>query len=436
MPSSTDGNHSHISPVSSNFSIAITGGGIGGLSAALALAAYNPTLRANNVAVYEQASTYGEIGAGVAIGIQAARALQKLGVWEAADSISGHRSNVHRSNRRWDNDDLVVDAPAANSDGDIRQLWVHRAEFLEVLHNEIKKKGYAKLETNKKVVKIEDCDSTVRIIFADGTTALANLVIACDGIHSTVRSQFTIDRPVYSGRIAFRGLVPMSAIASNWPYSSWTLSWLAPNKHFLVFPISQNRLLNVVAFVAKKESELGGLKESWKASAPRSQLEKEYAGWNNTVQRIIQAIPLNISEWKINDRELLSEWCYMGGKVVLSGDAAHAMVPQQGSGAGLSIEDANVLGLAIRDYLANPEVGLSAYTSLYQETRLPRAQKAQVTSRQAAEVYDMQGSDFEGLSFEECLLVVKEKVSNRMAWVWNSNLEADYAAAKARTNLP
>ena len=107
-----------------------------------------------------------------------------------------------------------------------------------------------------------------------------------------------------------------------------------------------------------------------------------------------------------------------------------------GSGAGLSIEDANVLGLAVRDYLANPEVGLSAYTSLYQETRLPRAQKAQVTSRQAAEVYDMQGPDFEGLNFEECLPVVKEKVSNRMAWVWNSNLEADYAAAKARKNLP
>ena len=155
MPSSTDGNHSHISPVSSNFSIAIIGGGIGGLSAALALAAYNPTLRANNVAVYEQAPTYSEIGAGVAIGIQAAQVLQKFGVWEAADSISGYRSNVHRSNRRWDNDDLVVDAPAANSDGDIRQLWVHRAEFLEVLHNEIKRKGYAKLETNKKVVKIE-----------------------------------------------------------------------------------------------------------------------------------------------------------------------------------------------------------------------------------------------------------------------------------------
>jgi hypothetical protein len=176
----------------------------------------------------------------------------------------------------------------------------------------------------------QDHGSTVTISFADGAVASANLVIACDGIHSTVRSQFAVDKPTYSGRVAFRGLVPMSAISSDWPYSSWTLSWLAPNKHFLVFPISQNRLLNVVAFVAKEENELGGLKESWKASAPRSQLEKEYEGWTGTVQRIIKAMPMVISEWKINDREPLFQWCYMDGKVVLSGDAAHAMVPQQG----------------------------------------------------------------------------------------------------------
>lgn len=317
------------------------------------------------------------------------------------------------------------------------------------------------------IAKTQDQGSVVSISFADGTTASANLVIACDGIHSIIRSQFAVDKPIYSGRIAFRGVVPMSAIAPDWPYSSWTISWLAPNKHFLAFPISKNKQLNVVAFLAKDEGELGGLKESWKASAPRARLEEEYKGWTDTVQKIIQAMPLVISEWKINDREPLSQWHYMDGKVVLSGDAAHAMVPQQGmfsqiflpslipipvflfydpshilihlstegSGAGLSIEDANVLGLAVRDYLASPSAGLSAYMSLYQETRLPRAQKAQATSRQAAEVYDMKGPDFEGLSFEECLPVVKKKVTNRMAWVWNTDLEADYAAAKEKNLL-
>jgi salicylate hydroxylase len=179
---------------------------------------------------------------------------------------------------------------------------------------------------------LQDCGSSVLINFADGTTATAHLVIACDGIHSTIRSQFAVDQPSYSGRIAYRGVLPLSGttIESNWPYPSLTVSWLAPNKHFLVFPISQNRLLNVVAFVTKPESELAGLKESWKSSAPRADLEKEYEGWTENVQKIILAMDPVVSKWKLNDRELLSQWCYMGGKVVLSGDAAHAMLPHQG----------------------------------------------------------------------------------------------------------
>jgi salicylate hydroxylase len=91
-----------------------------------------------------------------------------------------------------------------------------------------------------------------------------------------------------------------------------------------------------------------------------------------------------------------------------------------------------VLGLAVRDYLANPTAKLSTYTELYQSVRLPRAQKAQITSRQAGDVYEMQGPDFEGLSFEECLSIVKEKLQDRMAWVWSGDVERDYLAVKAR----
>jgi salicylate hydroxylase len=91
-----------------------------------------------------------------------------------------------------------------------------------------------------------------------------------------------------------------------------------------------------------------------------------------------------------------------------------------------------VLGLAVRDYLANPTANLSTYTSLYQSVRLPRAQKAQITSRQAGDVYEMQGPDFEGLSFEECLPIVRDKLKDRMAWVWSGDIDRDYVAAKER----
>ena len=91
--------------------------------------------------------------------------------------------------------------------------------------------------------------------------------------------------------------------------------------------------------------------------------------------------------------------------------------------------------MVVRDFLGNPTANLSTYTSLYESIRLPRAQKAQITSRQAGDVYEMQGPDFEGLSFEECLPIVAEKLKDRMAWVWSGNLDSDYATAKARAGI-
>jgi salicylate hydroxylase len=157
MPIVTDpstGDHSNVCPDA--FRIAIIGGGIGGLTTALSLATYSPQL--SNITVFEQASEYSEIGAGVGIGIQAGRVLQKLGVLERANAISGARNGVHRSTRRWDNDGLIVDVPAINSEGGeggVGQLWVHRAEMLEVLYTAIIRKKCAKLETNKRAVKLE-----------------------------------------------------------------------------------------------------------------------------------------------------------------------------------------------------------------------------------------------------------------------------------------
>ena len=449
MPSRID---SPVSQSITNFKVAIIGGGIGGLTAALSLSTLVSSLK--DITVYEQAEAYREIGAGIGIGVNAGRILRELGVYEKAIAISGERSGVHRSLRRWDNGVEIVSVGAMDeANGDrpgVRQLSVHRAEFLDVLCDEIRLRKCAKLETNKRAMRVEvrlvfqneepnltimsqeqDSD-TVLITFADNSTATANLVVACDGIHSSVRSQFAVDKPRYSGRVAYRGLLPLSSISSSWPYSSYAVSWLAHDKHFLVFPISQNQTMNVVAFVTRPESELGDLEESWTSHAPKEQLAKEYEGWEETVQRIIQHMKPTVSKWKLNDRDPLSQWSYLDGKVLLMGDAAHAMLPHQGSGAGHAIEDAFVLGLAIRDYIDNPSSSLSTYTSLCQAVRLPRAQKAQITSRQAGDVYEMQGLDFKGLTYEECLPIVHDKMKGRMRWVWGHDLSAEYEDMKAQ----
>jgi len=196
----------------------------------------------------------------------------------------------------------------------------------------------------------------------------------------------------------------------------------------------------VVAFVSKSQAELDGLKESWSNYAPRSDLEKEYEGWDETVVKTIQCMPDKPAKWKLNDRELLSQWTFLGGKVVLLGDAAHAMLPHQGSGAGHAIEDAYILGRAMQDFFKaasdmSAGVSLADWTRLYQDVRLPRAQKAQITSRQAGHVYEMQGSDFEGLSYDECLPVVAEKLKHRMRWVWGGDIDGEYDQSARKVRL-
>ena len=107
-----------------------------------------------------------------------------------------------------------------------------------------------------------------------------------------------------------------------------------------------------------------------------------------------------------------------------------SVLPHQGSGAGHAIEDAYILGLCLRDFFNDSSTDLSKYTSLCQYVRLPRAQKAQITSRQAGDVYEMQGPDFEGLTYEECFPVIRQKMSNRMKWVWGHDLENEYRKTK------
>lgn len=316
-----------------SFSVIVVGGGIGGLTMALSIAHHVPGLK--QITVYEQAPQYGEIGAGIGIGVNAGRILKRLGIYDAANGISGNRNGIHRQLRRWDTGEEIVTVRAMDETEDgVRQLSVHRAELLDVLLAKIKTTGCAKLVTNKRAVEVVDTsDNEATVRFADGSSASANLIIAADGIHSALRQQLAkgVDTPVhYSGRIAYRGLLPLSAVADKWPYDSYAVSWLGRDKHFLVFPISQNKTLNVVAFVTKPEAELGDLRESWSSTAPRSDLEAAFAGWEPTVQRIIRAVGPNPSKWKLNDRDLLSQWVYLGGKVVLAGDAAHAMLPHQG----------------------------------------------------------------------------------------------------------
>ncbi|KEF54067.1 uncharacterized protein A1O9_09862 [Exophiala aquamarina CBS 119918] len=409
--------------------VAIVGGGIGGLCTALSL--HHHCGAALSIDVYEQAPQYKEIGAGVGIGVNAAKLLYKVGIGQKVAAIAGKRSGIWITFRKFDDGTDVVTVPSADTDG-IPQLPVHRAEFLDLLVDIVREKNAAALHTNKRCRKLTEQGDQVAIDFEDGTTAKAHLVIGCDGIHSAVRAQFTSDSPDYSGRIAYRGLVPISEIEAWWGFETYAVTWLGKNRHFLCFPISQNKVLNIVAFVAEKEENLGDLKESWTAVGKKEEVFEAFSKFEEKVQKLIGLMDDQPSKWLINDRKPLDQWIYLGGKVVLLGDAAHAMTPHQGAGAGQAIEDGYILGRALQDFLRDSRSSsnsLGSWAQLYQAVRLPRAQKVQRTSRDAVEIYQAQADVMKDLPFDECVPEIHKRVIDRMRWVWTDDVDAEYDQA-------
>lgn len=414
------------------FRIAIVGGGIGGLFCALSVHRHCQRTGAEiEINVYEQAAQYKEIGAGVGIGINAARLAHQLGFGDRLNAIAGHRTGVWISFRRFDNSEEVVTIPV-NDNQTVRQAPCARTDLLDMLKAVVEERGAATLHTKKACQRVEDLGGeSVRVHFADQTTADANLVIACDGIHSAVRNQFSVDEPIFSGQIAYRGVIQIKDI-KVWPFPSYSVLWLAKHRHFLVFPISQNKQLNIVAFVTKGEGEILDVKESWTSICDRKDVETDFDGFDKYVQDLIALMPEQPSKWRLNDRKPLDRWHYMNGKVMLLGDSAHAMLPHLGAGAGQSLEDGWVLGRALSEHLVSSSnrnghfESLEKTAALYQRVRLPRAQKTQATSRAAGNTYELQTEDMIDKSLEECLPILAERTRERMKWVWEEDLDAAY----------
>ncbi|KAK6443147.1 hypothetical protein LTR95_000664 [Oleoguttula sp. CCFEE 5521] len=410
------------------FNISIIGGGIGGLFAALCIHHHVSLLPTTQnwtvkISVYEQSSAYREIGAGVGLGVNAARLVHKLGLGDKLNAIAGHRQGIWITFRRFDDGGEVVTVPVKD-DAVVRQAPCARSDLLAILKNAVEDRNAAELLTSKECLRIEELDaSTTRLHFSDSTSATANLVLASDGIHSVTLHQMlpATPPPPPSSQIAYRAVLPTPDLPF-WPYASYSACWISEGRHFLTFPISSNKALNIVAFVTKSPDEIAasGVEESWVSTCSREEVTKDFAGFEQTVQKLIALMPTG--------------WHFMRGKVALLGDAAHAMLPHLGAGAGQAMEDGWVLGRVVADYLTasssqppSPDFGsFEKAMYLYQAARLPRAQKTQKGSRAAGLNYELIGDGMEGLSFEARLQMMAEGTRTRMKSIWEEDLDETY----------
>src|SRR6185295_18162676 len=307
--------------------VAVVGGGIGGAAAADAL-----TQRGVAVRLFEQAPALAEVGAGVALQPNGIRMLRQLGLGEA----------LMRLGARW------LDPQFRRSDGRfIACMWppelgneiefygMHRADLLNLFVQRLPADVVA---TDHKCVGFEQDEHEAIITFANGRREVADAVIAADGIHSKLQ-EFVVapSAPLASGSVAYRGLISEASV--SWPRGAMR-NWLGAGKHFLVYPVRSDALINYVGFVPTDEQ----MRESWSAAGDPAALAQAFAGWDPMVEAITAQASMTF-RWGLYDREPLPAWTR--GRLTLLGDAAHPMLPHVGQGANQAIEDAVALATVL-----------------------------------------------------------------------------------------
>lgn len=349
--------------------IAIVGGGLGGLAAALFLR--KAGLEAT---VYEQVPELREVGAGIVVSPNMVRPLRKIGLGEKLSAFAV-RLEAAWEFRRWDDGRVLFVQPMGD---ECERLYgthcyvAHRADLLALLQRALPQHP---LRLDHRCIGVDQNEHEAELTFASAggrtTKVTADVVIGADGIHSLISR--AVARQIdarFSGLCAFRCLVPAEKAPEIALRPVQTL-WLGPGRHFVHYPISAGRLVNVVAIVPAGNWR----NDSWTADGEISDLSAEFEGWDHRVHQLIRSAA-STKRWAMYDRDPLERWSE--GRITLLGDAAHAMLPFFAQGAAQAIEDAVVLA----DCLQKADAGsVPQALQRYEAIRRPRTSQVQLMSR-------------------------------------------------------
>jgi salicylate hydroxylase len=341
--------------------VAIIGGGIGGLGAALSL------LQAGfDVQVYERASAVSEVGAGIQVSPNASRILHRLGLADELARMGVRPTHFHQ--RRWDDGRTLLRSPLGDAVVEafgFPHYQTHRADLVAALVSALPDE---RLHVRHRLIGVENHGDRVEATFDNGTTVEADLLVGADGIHSAVRAAlFGPEHPSFTGCAAYRGLVPAERLR-HLDLEVTAQIWMGPDAHFVHYFVQRRRLVNFVA-VTEQDAWTG---ESWTDRGEVGDALAAFEGWHPQLHEILRAVD-DTFIWALFDRAPLERWS--AGRVTLLGDACHPMLPFMAQGAAQALED----GAALTACLTR-EADVAEALRRYERLRLPRASRIQALS--------------------------------------------------------
>ncbi len=364
--------------------IVVAGAGIGGLTAALALAA-----QGYRVVVLEKAERLDEIGAGIQLSPNASRILTKIGLHDAIAARAIAPDAVSLMSARAGGE--VARLPLGDAAG-FRAgapYWViHRADLQAVLRNAIDAHGDIELRLGH---PFEDAAPHANGITVsarhdfdrENITALA--LIGADGVWSSVRHRaFPKAQPTFSGLIAWRGTVDARQLPREMTPKRVQV-WMGPDAHVVIYPISGGRRINIAAIVRGEWNRPG-----WNAPGDASEIRALMgSGWPAAARMTVNAVD-QFTRYALFTMPDGGVWT--SGSIALLGDASHAMLPFAAQGAGMAIEDAAVLAKCVGAFA--PETtptSVAAGLAAYAGQRSSRVARIQRTARQSGQIYHLRG---------------------------------------------
>jgi len=355
--------------------ILISGGGIGGLITAYALARQGFPVR-----LFEQSPEFREVGAGIQLGPNIFRVLEKIGLKDAV-LADAHRPPAQEM-RDALTGKLIVRIPLEEAFfqrfGEPYAV-THRADIHGTFLRACQNSNLVTLETSRRVDSFEDTGKGVTVTLEDGQKAEGRALIGCDGMWSKIRERIVGDgKPRVSGHIAYRAVLKREDV----PKDLWrpeVVLWAGPRTHLVHYPLRRGELYNLVAVFHSDHYE-----EGWNAEGSKDVLWQHFKGQRPEVLRMLERIE-TWRMWVLCDREPVKNWTL--GRVTLLGDAAHPMLQYLAQGACMATEDAVLLAEKAR---AHPD-DLPAAFNAYTQDRYLRTARVQIMARVYGDFYHARG---------------------------------------------